>query len=225
MTSINQSQGAGTLLQGGPGVVGDPGVSAYDESGHLLSGDWAGDVGDTNNAMDDLLKSEDFNNGRMPDVHMVENVTSTVEGGIIIRNDNTETAVKGIVEETEVSTIFFSEMNTKVIQDTIRYGVWKQTEMVVAYQSTQELYIIMRSILLQHANFKVAQKDVADEIRRLNKMVVDYSIKEVSSNVRQYDVYIQDIQTLPTPIARPEWLEHSSRNRSQDMTAHIGISQ
>ena len=40
--------------------------NAYDENGMLKKGDWAGDVGDTNNAMDDLLKSDKFNNGRVP---------------------------------------------------------------------------------------------------------------------------------------------------------------
>ena len=40
--------------------------NAYDENGMLKKGDWAGDVGDTNNAMDDLLKSDKFNNGSCP---------------------------------------------------------------------------------------------------------------------------------------------------------------
>ena len=198
--------------------------SAYDsETGNLLTGDWAGSIGDTNNAMDDLLSSDKFNNGRVPDVRMVRNVNKTSEGDIVIANDNQQTSVKGILEETVVSDIFLSEMNTKVIQDTIRYGVYKVTNMVVDYQSPRELYIIMRSIMLQHANFKVGQSGLIDEIQNLNKLVVDYAVKEVASNVEQYDIYIKDIQSLPTPMDRPSFSTDTSRNRSQDLSAPIGI--
>jgi hypothetical protein len=197
--------------------------SAYDNDGNLLTGDWAGTKDDTNNAMDDLLSSEKFNNGRVPDVSMVNNVNKTVEGDIVIRNDNQQTGVKGILEESVLSDIFLSEMNTKVIQDTIRYRVYQNTNMVVDYQSSRELYIIMRSIMLQHANFKVGQNELLYEIKKLNKFVVDYAVKEVSSNVEQYDVYIKDIQSLPTPMDRPGFSSDTSRNRSQDMSAHIGI--
>ena len=198
--------------------------SAYDsETGKLLAGDWAGSKGDTNNAMDDLLSSDKFNNGRVPDVRMVSNVNKTSGGDIVIANDNQQTSVKGILEETVLSDIFLSEMNTKVIQDTIRYRVYQNTNMVVDYQSPRELYIIMRSIMLQHANFKVGQSGLIDEIQKLNKLVIDYAVKEVSSNVEQYDIYIKDIQSLPTPMDRPSFSTDTSRNRSQDLSAHIGI--
>ena len=77
--------------------------------------------------------------------------------------------------------------------------------------------------MLQHANFKVGQNELLDEIKKLNGFVVDYSVKEVSSNVEQYDVYIKDIQSLPTPMDRPGFSSDTSRNRSQDMSSHIGI--
>ena len=198
--------------------------SAYDsDTGNLMSGDWSGSVSDTNNAMDDLLSSDTFNNGRVPDVSMVTNVTKTTAGDVVIANDNQQTGVKGILEETAISDIFLSEMNTKVIQDTIRYDVYQITNMVVDYQSPTELYIIMRSIMLQHANFKVSQSGLINEIQKLNKLVVNYAVEEVSSNVQQYDIYIKDIQTLPNPMDRPGFSPDTSRNRSQDMSAHIGI--
>ena len=85
--------------------------------------------------MDDLLSSDKFNNGRVPDVKMISNVNKTVDGDIVIANDNQQTGVKGILEESVISDIFLSEMNTKVVQDTIRYGVYQVTNMVVDYQS------------------------------------------------------------------------------------------
>ena len=195
----------------------------YDDDGRLKIDELFGSKGDTNNAMDDLLSSDTFNNGRVPDVSMVTNVTKTTAGDVVIANDNQQTGVKGIVEETATSDIFLSEMNTKVIQDTIRYAVYQITNMVVDYQSPTELYIIMRSIMLQHANFKVDQSELIDEIQKLNKFVVNCAVEGVSSNVQQYDTYIKDIQTLPNPMNRPGFSSDTSRNRSQDMSAHIGI--
>ena len=195
--------------------------SAYDDAGNLKADDWSSSG--TGNVMDELLSSEKFNNGRVPDVNMMSNVTKTETGEVIIMNDNQQTGVKGIVEETVVSDIFLSEMNTKVIQDTLRYDVYKLTNMIVDYQSQRELYIVMRSIMLQHANFKVGQQGVIDEIKKLNRLVIDYAVKEVTSNVQQYSEYIKDIQSLPTPMNRPGFSDDTSRNRSQDMSAHIGI--
>ena len=196
--------------------------NAYDKNGMLKKGDWAGDVGDTNNAMDDLLKSDKFNNGRVPDVSMVENVTKSGDGEIIIMNDTQQTAVKGIVEETVLSNTFFSELNRKAIQDSIRYYVYKITNMVIDYQSTQELFIVMRSILLQHANFKINQQKLFDEVRKLNKMVVDYCVKEVSSNVQQYDTYVKDLEKLPVPLDRPSF-DPATGNTTYDLSNFVGI--
>jgi hypothetical protein len=222
--SANSANSANTANSAIPGAVDSSWVqNAYNDDGTLKRGDWAGDINDTNNAMDDLLNSDKFNNGRVPDVSMVDNVTRTSEGDVIIRNDTQQIGVKGIVEETVLSDTFFSEMNTKVIQDTIRYRVYIKTNLVIDYQSEQELFIIMRSILLQHANFKIGQKDLIKEIQKLNKMVVDYSANEVSSNVTQYQGYINDLEKLPVPLDRPAF-DPNTGSTTYDMSNHIGIA-
>ena len=58
----------------------------FNKDGTLKKGDWAGDINDTNNAMDDLLKSDKFNNGRVPDVSMVENITKTAIAFILVKS-------------------------------------------------------------------------------------------------------------------------------------------
>ena len=198
--------------------------NAYDENGFLNTGDWAGDVGDSNNAMDDLLSSENFSNGRIPDIRMVENVAVTVDNDVVIRNDTQQLSVKGIVEENDLSNLFFSEMNTDGIQQSIRYYVNQLTNRVISYQSSQELFIVMRSILLQHANFKVSNAGLLDEIRKLNRMVIDYSVQEVSSNVQQYDNYIRDVNYYPTPMDYPSY-SGGSDNNTYDLTPHIGVDR
>ncbi len=190
-------------------------------SGGMTDNNWSGEVGDTTNAMDDLLNSESFNNGRVPDISMKDNIKpSEGGGGYVIINDNQQSGVKGVVEENVLSDTFLSEMNTKIIQDTIRYNVYKSTNMVVDYQSPQELFIIMRSVLFQHANFRVNEKDLINEVKKLNKLVVGFAADKVSSNVKQYDTYIKDIQDLPTPIDRPEFSSSGSRNRTYDLSGY-----
>ena len=44
--------------------------------------------------------------------------------------------------------------NINIIQDTIRYRVYSNTQQTISRQSENELAIIMRSILLQFGNFK-----------------------------------------------------------------------
>lgn len=190
------------------------------------------------NALDGVL--ENINNGRVSDVTMVDNVhtitydsTSTdyftenslqVASGLsrTFRPDNTITAVKGLVEQSALSDYFFSPENTKVIQDTIRFRVYQNTQFVIDYQSPEELYIIMRSIMLQHANFKVSTNDIIYEIQGLNKMVVDYSVGEVTSNVQQYQGYLKDLESLPTPMDRPTY-NGGSDNNTYDISNFIGV--
>ena len=50
-------------------------------------------------------------------------------------------------------------MNIDGLQKSIRYSVNKKTGEIISKQSNNSLYIIMRSILLQYANFRVETKD------------------------------------------------------------------
>ena len=143
----------------------------------------------------------DVNNGRVPDVRESFPVIPE-QKQTIINGDNQNTSVKGIIEETALSDIFFSEMNMDAIQKSIRYKVHENTSKVVAKQSENTLYIIMRSIMLQYGNFKVSANNLVNEIQNLNKMVIDYSSGNITSNVRQYMGYLDDIQTLPIPLER-----------------------
>jgi hypothetical protein len=162
-----------------------------------------------------------INNGRVGDVNIFDNVKVGTREDVMMKRDNQETAVKGIVEETALSKYFFSSENTNGLQQTIRYMVYQKTDEVIDYQSPQELYVVMRSVLLQHANFKVSSKELLNEIHKLNKIVSVYCVNEVSSNVVQYKGYIRDVEKLPTPIDRPSFNESGSRNRSHDMSNHI----
>ena len=156
------------------------------------------------------------NNGRIGDVKDVENIKVPEETDIIINKDNSDSSIKGILEENSLNSLFFSEMNVKVIQDTLRYRVYKNTDQVISEQSSNDLFIIMRSIMLQYANFRVGVDNIVDEIRRLNAKVLDYAVENVSSNVKQHQGYVEDLSKLPVPMDMPVY--HNKRNFTYDIS-------
>ena len=125
----------------------------------------------------------------------------------VLDYDDQETSIKGIIEKNAVNDILFSAMNMKVLQDGIRYGVNQRTGRIIGEQSPNELYIIMRSIMLQYANFQTSGPAVIEEVRRLNVKILLYCIENVTSNVLQQIQYIKDIDTLPIPIDRPTYVD------------------
>ena len=156
-------------------------------------------LSDSSASLGDMV--DDVNNGRVSDIRDSFPIIPE-QKQTIINSDNQNTAVKGIIEETALSDIFFSDMNMDAIQKSVRYKVHENTSKVIAKQSENTLYIIMRSIMLQYGNFKVSANNLVNEIQNLNKMVIDYSSGNITSNVRQYMGYLDDIQTLPVPLER-----------------------
>ena len=75
----------------------------------------------------------------------------------------------------------------------------------------------MRSIMLQFANFQTASENIIDEIKRLNKLVIEYSVGNISSNVKQHMGYIDDIGRLPTPMDRPSF-SNTDKNYTYDIS-------
>tara|TARA_B100001287_G_scaffold263777_1_gene254970 strand:- start:380 stop:1174 length:795 start_codon:yes stop_codon:yes gene_type:complete len=167
---------------------------------NFLSGD--------SESLDSML--EPVNNGRMSDINDVRDTVLKENSDIVIKKDNQESSIKGLLEQNSINDIFFSEMNVKGIQDSIRYGVYQETKQVISPQSPNELYIIMRSIMLQYANFRVGIDKIADEIKRLNNKVLIYCIQNVSSNVRQHMGYIEELEKLPQPMDRPAYGERNN---------------
>ena len=107
--------------------------------------------GNSEPLIDDMTSN--INNGRVKDVLESTKVDLPNVDNVMV-HDNQETAVKGLLEETELSNIFFSNQNIDALQMSIRYGVNQRSGQVISTQSENELYIVMRSIMLQYANFK-----------------------------------------------------------------------
>ena len=150
------------------------------------------------------MEGQTLNNGRVSDATKVNNYRKSEEE--IIYNNQKDDALKGILERTKLSNAFLSDENTENIQSQIRYGVHQQTGKVISKQSPQEVNTVMRSIYLQEGSVPVTSDSEAREvISKLNTNVIDYCVNFVVSKLKQHDMYMRDISTLPVPLERPQY--------------------
>ena len=134
--------------------------------------------------------------------HTKRNYIPRSDENVIFQNYG-QYSLKGIIEETPLSQIFFSEMNMNVLQKAIRFNVNKKTNEIIDYQSTNELFTIMRSIFLQEGDAGVYSKDIAKHIRKLNGLVIEFAVHQISNQVSQHKEYLTKISTLPVPLKNP----------------------
>lgn len=112
-------------------------------------------------------------------------------------------AVYGQMDRSPASDLFFSMDNIEALHSGIRYRVYKETDIVVGRQSDTELKIVMRSIFLQYFENK-PNVPVIEQVRALNALVLEYTVKDVVSNLKQYIKYRKDASTMPTPLQHPQ---------------------
>jgi hypothetical protein len=152
-----------------------------------------------------------MNNGLLHDVNLVQtkdiNMVPSESPMFVNFQDN---AIKGIHEETGLSEVYFSKENIELLQSAIRYEVNQITGKVIDKQSPTELSIVMRSIYLQNGNPMVSSNSIKKEVVKLNSMVIDYCSEQISTQVLQYQGYIQKLTTLPVPIERPQQVDRNN---------------
>jgi hypothetical protein len=120
-------------------------------------------------------------------------------------------ATEGLWDETYLSQAFFSQENIKILQNGIRAGVYKKSngQYLVGPQDCDSLKIIMRSVFLQHSANQI--NNITQQIRELNKIVLDFSIQQVYSEAQGYMKYLDDASTLVVPIAHPVMADNTDR--------------
>ncbi len=123
----------------------------------------------------------------------------------LFKTNNTQ-PLRGILEETTLSNLFFSDMNKEAIQKTIRYEIYKTLNKEISYQSDISLMIIMRSMYLQFANSVVHSDDIIETVRGLNKRVVEYSVDNIKPQLEQHDGYMEKISNAPVPLEHPAYV-------------------
>jgi len=120
-------------------------------------------------------------------------------------------ATEGLWDSSSLSNAFFSQENIKIIQNGIRAGVYHRSnsQYTIGDQDCDSLKIIMRSVFLQHSANQLS--NISNQIKELNKIVLDYCIQQVYSEAQGYMKYIDDVSTLVVPIAHPVMASQNDR--------------
>ena len=158
---------------------------------------------------------EKLNNGIVPNIQKpTQNMIMTDD---VIFNNNLGSSLKGIIEPSKTSQIFFSEENIDVIQQTIRFQIFKTKERIISKQSNEELIIIMRSIYLQYGDSgPTNDSKVKVHVKELNARVISFCVNNISNQLEQHDLYIDNISSLPVPLDNPQY--ENKQNYTYDTT-------
>ena len=111
---------------------------------------------------------------------------------------------RGNWEQNTLSTAFFSGRNIDIIQNAIRAEVYRRSgdkQWVIDPQSVDELKIIMRAQYYTYG--KNLETNIAGQVAELNKLVIDWVVPRIMSEVQHHFFYLKDISTLPVPISHP----------------------
>lgn len=160
-----------------------------------------------------------FQNGRVIDVTDKNYKTIPLFDGNNDKKDNFKNeALQHIQTVSPLSNLFFSRYNINRVQNELRYRVWLQSgkKYVIGRQSDIELEIVMRATYLQ---FSLNQNEKFEEqVNYLNKLVLDYCVPNVLSEVEQYLGYLDNVQKLPNPLPLPENLSSSGTKTLRSVT-------
>ena len=152
-----------------------------------------------------IVSTPQLHNGRVNIMDPPADTVFKMQERIAIKNKTTEyrEALTGDLETTMLSNVFFSSDNIQIILNGLRAGVYKMSnnQYVIAPQNIDILKVIMRSIFLQYAEHK--DDDITDQVRTLNKLVLDYAIPNVYNEATGYVKYREDQSTLVVPLDLP----------------------
>jgi hypothetical protein len=112
--------------------------------------------------------------------------------------------LRGIVEDNEISRIFFSEENMNRIQKKIKIAVYERSQGKFKLEEDQDpsdLTVVMRYIYLEDC--KNLSNQVVRQVKILNDKTVEYILPDIITNIKQYYGYIRDISQPIKTIMRP----------------------
>ena len=87
----------------------------------------------------------------------------------------------------------------------IRYYFFQEKNEIISEQNNNELLTIMRGIYLKYSNSAANTIDeIKKEVQEINKVVVEYALKQIYINYDNYNRYINDLESLPQPMDLPK---------------------
>jgi hypothetical protein len=148
----------------------------------------------------DIFIPNNIINGR---VDIINNKFNKKKEAFVSTENNNNSVSRNIIT-TNVSVSFFSKDNIKDLQKSIIKEVYNRSDekFIIGNQSEQELLVIMSSYYLQYS--KNLPTNIHTQIEELNKMVVDWAVAEILTNIRQYMSYKKSVSALPMPLERAQ---------------------
>lgn len=115
-----------------------------------------------------------------------------------------ENALRSNTGQNKLTNLYFSQMNVHGLQEAIRYQVYVRSgnKHVIGKQSEDELKVVMRSVYLEYG--RNVPYDIITQVKELNGRVIEYCVDNILSEINMYMYYLEDISTMPQPLARPE---------------------
>lgn len=132
---------------------------------------------------------------------------------------NTQTSylnsLTGNFERSRLSDAYFSQQNIQIIQNGIRKGVYDKSQQLILVdkQPTDQIVTVMRSIYLQHS--KNLENNIPQQIEELNKLVLNYCIKNVYDEAIAYLKYKKDASTMHMPMTAPMYSNKTNKTLEQ----------
>ncbi len=120
-----------------------------------------------------------------------------------VKNKNLQyVGIKGNFEKNCINDLFFSQTNIDALQIGMRNMVANKTNgnRIIGNQSENELMIIMRGIYLEYG--KNILTDIVEQVKDLNKRVLDFCVPRILVDLEQYDKYIKDASQVHVPMER-----------------------
>jgi hypothetical protein len=103
--------------------------------------------------------------------------------------------------ETPLNTLFFSEFNQNLLQRGIRQAFKNKTGIAIDRQNPDDLYSIMRVVFINNSGDHYSR--VNEQVRMMNERVIETALGQIQTGVSQYMSYVQDIDTISTPLDQP----------------------
>jgi hypothetical protein len=101
-----------------------------------------------------------------------------------------------------INTAFFSEKNINSLQDRIRADVFRFTKRRIGRQDDAALVTIMMAVYMSTAPLE--RVPVAQNVRRLNNLVMRNAVKQCIDEIAGLSSYIRDASTNPKPLPLPK---------------------
>jgi hypothetical protein len=122
------------------------------------------------------------------------------------------TVLRGIVEDNEISRLYFSQENINRIQKKIKVAVYERSQGKFKLEEDQDesdLVVVMRAVYLD--NCKNLTNQTVRQVKLLNDSTVNYLLPDLLTNIKQYYGYIKDISQPLTPMMRPMGTTNAGR--------------